>query len=563
MPGDPNKLSRFWQELKRRKVIHVIVVYASAAYVIIELVGNTYEAMNLPDWTPAFAIIVLSIGFPLAVIFSWIYDISSKGIAKTEKKVPADQATRLKNSIAVLPFQDMSQTGDQEYFCDGIAEEIINALAHVSGLTVIARTSSFSFRNQNLDIRKIGQKLNVETLLEGSIRKESKRLRISVQLINSIDGSHIWSERFDRNLEDIFSIQDEISMAVMDNLKIKLLGEEKSVLLKRYTNDFEVYDLYLKALSNIQLATYEGFEKTTEYIGKALKMDPLFVPGYHGLAEMYMLSSFFGKVPPNIGFPKAKEYAERALEIDDKFSDGHRIMGVVSIYYDWDWAAAEHHLKNALKLNPSNEWIHYSYSLFLSFMGRHTESISHAKQIVELDPLSGYFNAHLGLMFTYALRLEEAINHLKQTLTTFPNSHLGHFFLGMAYRSASKMDEAIKEYYIAKELSNGVPIVIAFLAYALYETGRKDEAERLLNSLEKRSKEVYVPAMCFFGYYLLQSDHDRAYKYLEQAIREHDGYLFHYYVTPIIEYRIPTSEPRFADLLKKAGLDLFLKNEEL
>jgi tetratricopeptide (TPR) repeat protein len=195
-------------------------------------------------------------------------------------------------------------------------------------------------------------------------------------------------------------------------------------------------------------------------------------------------------------------------------------------------------------------------------MGRHTESISHAKQIVELDPLSGYFNAHLGLMFTYALRLEEAINHLKQTLTTFPNSYLGHWFLGIAYRSASKMDEAIKEYYIAKELSNGVPIVIAFLANALYETGNQEEAESLIKKLEKRSGKEYVPAMCFFGYYLLQSDHDRVYKYLEQAIREHDGYLFHYLVNPIIEYRIPVNESRCADLLKKAGFERFINKEE-
>ena len=556
-----NKLPQFWQELKRRKVIHVIVVYASAAFVIIELVSNTYEPLKLPDWTPTFVIVVLAIGFPFAIIFSWIYDITSKGIVKTGKAIQVDQSSTIANSIAVLPFQDMSQARDQEYFCDGIAEEIINALAHISGLTVIARTSAFSFKNQNLDIREIGQKLNVETLLEGSIRKDVNRLRITVQLVKAKDGSHIWSERFDRNLEDIFAIQEEISLAVVDHLKIKLLGNEKSAILKRYTDDFEVYNLYLKALSNIQLLTSEGFEKAMSYLRQTLQMNPKFVPGFTALGETYVMSTQVGNVPPNKAYPQAKEYAEKALSIDIRYPDAHRIKGLVSLYFDWDKDIAEHHLKYALKLNSNNEWGHFSYSRFLSFMGRNTDAIVEAKRAIELDPLSGLFSANLGYVYTYARRFEQAIHHLQQTKTMFPGFYPGYHYLGIAYQCVSRINEAIKEHRKAVELSGGIPIIITFLALVLYKTGNKEESESLIKGLEKRSVKEYVPAMCFIPYYLLKGDHNQAYNWVERAISEHDSMVFDGFIIPIKEYRIP-NEPEYSGLMNNVGLKKFFQIEE-
>jgi tetratricopeptide (TPR) repeat protein len=312
----------------------------------------------------------------------------------------------------------------------------------------------------------------------------------------------------------------------------------------------------------MQLTTSEGFAKAMEYIGQALKIDPLFLPGYHGLTEIYIISTFFGNVPPNIAYPKAKEYAEKALEIDDKFSDAYRIKGLVCMYYDWNFEAAEQHIKYALKLNPNGEWIHHSYSQFLTSMGRHAEAIVEAERAVELDPLSAYFSAHLGNININARQFDQAINHLSMTITTFPDYYLGHLGLGMAYRCALKMNEAIKEYNIAMELSNEVPLTVSLLACALYETGRKEEAERLINKLKKKSEKEYVPAIGFSDYYMAKGDYDKAYEYVEQAIREHDGFILHNIASPITEYRIPTDEPRFAELLKKAGLERFTQNEE-
>ena len=303
----PKKLSRFWQELKRRRVIHVIVVYASVAFVIIELVNNVFEPLQLPDWTPTLIIVLLIVGFPLAIVFSWIYDITSKGITRTlpysqmdarSHRVSGTDGDHFENSIAVLPFLDMSPDQDQEYFCDGIAEEIINALTHVVSLKVIARTSSFVFKNKQVDMREIGHMLNVKNLLEGSIRLHKDQVRITAQLINAEDGAHLWSERYDRSLDDIFAIQDDISLAIVDALKVRLLGEEKVMILKRHTENLEAYRLYLRAIYFLQQSTPKGIKNAIDHLNQALERDPKFVLAYIGLALAYLGKITFGPMAP-------------------------------------------------------------------------------------------------------------------------------------------------------------------------------------------------------------------------------------------------------------------------
>ena len=258
MPGGPNKLSHFWQELKRRKVVRVITIYAAVAFVILQLVDIIAEPLNLPSWVMILVIIILGVGFPITIVFSWIYDITSKGITRTETAdltaggevviQKNEEDTGFKNSIAVLPFENMSPHKDQEYFCDGLTEEIITALSHVESLKVISRTSVFAFKGKQKDIRNIGQKLNVNTLLEGSIRKEGNRLRITAQLIKASDGSHIWSQTYDRELKNVFQIQEEISLAIAENLKIKLDKKEREAILSRKESDPEAFDAYLKQM---------------------------------------------------------------------------------------------------------------------------------------------------------------------------------------------------------------------------------------------------------------------------------------------------------------------------
>jgi len=348
MPGKSGNIGQFWQELKRRKVVRVITVYAAATFVIPELVSIIAEPLQLPDWTLALVIVLLCIGFFITVILSWVYDITPDGIEKTKPvqeikelvkptgsiawkiatyvsvsvilafvifylintNKPSEAQTQIGKSIAVLPFVDMSPQKDQEYFCDGITEELINSLTHIDGLKVIARTSSFAFKGKQEDIREIGRKLDVETLLEGSVRKAGERLRITAQLINVEDGSHLWSQQYDRELEDIFAIQDEISLAITDILKLKLLGDENTLVTVRQTDNIEAYNLYLRGRYFWNLRTEEDLKRSIQYYKQAIEHDSKYALAFAGLADAYFIMAWWDWYPRTEGYEKGREYAK-------------------------------------------------------------------------------------------------------------------------------------------------------------------------------------------------------------------------------------------------------------
>jgi TolB-like protein/Flp pilus assembly protein TadD len=483
-----------------------------------------------------------------------VYKISCKEIYNNivEEK---SFAPPIKPSIAVLPFVNMSADPEQEYFCDGITEEIINALSHVEGLKIIARTSAFMFKDKHEDIREIGKKLDVETLLEGSVRKAGHRIRITAQLIKVSDGSHLWSERYDRDLKDIFAIQDEISLAIVSNLKVKLLRKEKEAIVKRYTEDLDAYNLYLKGTYYCQMFTPEGFEKAIKHFEKALKNDPQFGLAYLGPAMVFWSSSYWGNVPPMDAYPKAKEYVKKALEIDDKLAEAHLMQGSINMNYDWDWKAAEKELKLSLQLNPNNAHTHLYYSWYLTFMGNHEKAISEAKQARKLDPLSSYSNTHVGITYSYCGQFDKAIEELQMTLTMNPYYFLARFHLGAAYVLKKMFNEAIEEYIKAADLSEGNPMIVSALASLYYFLGRKEKAEKLTNNLKNRLKQQYVPATCFYLFYISQGKKNQAFDWLEKAINERDSFLPWFIIHPNKRLQIP-DEPRFNELLEKVGLKI-------
>ncbi|MFC1693246.1 tetratricopeptide repeat protein [Candidatus Latescibacterota bacterium] len=462
--------------------------------------------------------------------------------------------TEKKPSIAVLPFVNMSADPEQEYFCDGMAEEIINALSHVEGLQVIARTSTFVFKDNQKDIAEIGSKLNVETVLEGSVRKADNRLRITAQLINVADGYHLWSEKFDREIEDVFAIQDEISLSIVEALKVKLLKTEKAAIVKRYTEDLEAYNLCLKGNYYLQMLTIEGFEKAIECFEQALQKDSNYALAYIGMATVYWVSSYWGNVPPNEAYPRAKEYVNKALEIDNTLGEAHGTLGIINMNYDWNWKAAEREFKQALQLNPNSADINMNYSFLLTLTERHEEAIAEAKRAQELDPLSIHFSALVGIELYYAGRYDEAIKVLRMTITMNPNYYYPHYVLGFVYLGKSMLEESIAEYEKAVDISGGAPRVVASLAVAYYESGKKAKAEKLFDSLKQRSRDEYVPPTCFYWIHRVRGDHDKAFEWLERACNEHDSFLPWFRVTPIDIHRIP-DEPRYKALLKKAGLE--------
>jgi serine/threonine protein kinase len=291
-------------------------------------------------------------------------------------------------SIAVLPFTNMSADPDQEYFCDGLAEELINALTQIEDLHVVARTSAFSFKGQQLDVREIGRKLNVATVLEGSVRKAGNRLRITGQLVKVADGYHLWSERYDREMDDVFAIQDEITLAIVDKLKPRLLGEEKAKLAKSRAVDLEAYNLYLRGRWFAGQLAQEAFEKAIECYNQAIKKEPDYAPAYAGLADCHTWLPFVGPFESKKIMPKARKAALKALQLDDNLAEAHSSMALIKSLYDWDWESGEREYKRAIELNPGVAFIHQRYAMFLMYMGRHDEAINEAERALELDPLS-------------------------------------------------------------------------------------------------------------------------------------------------------------------------------
>jgi len=457
-------------------------------------------------------------------------------------------------SIAVLPFMDMSPQKDQEFFCDGMTEEIINALTHIESLKVIARTSAFAFKDKHMDMREIGNKLDVETLLEGSIRKADNRIRITAQLIKVADGSHLWSEKFDREIENVFAMQDEISLAIVNNLKIKLLGEEKAAIVKRHTEKLEAYNLYLKGIYHCNMSTAKGLDKATEYFEQALKKDPDYAMAYYGLAAVNVGSTLFGNIPPNEAFPKANEYINKALEIDNTLAEAHSMLGLINTYYYWNWKKAELHFKQALQMNPNSSLTHMNYSLMLICTGRHEEAISEAKRAQELDPHSSDITTFVGNAFLHDCQFDKAIKEFKMAISINPKNYLAHSFLASAYIEKSKFMKAFAEFKKAFELADGVPLMVAINAIFYYSIRRKKKSEKLLDSLKKRSLTEYVPATCFYMIHKVQGEQDLAFEWLERACNEHDSFLPWLRVHPFENLRIP-DEPRYKALLKKVGLE--------
>jgi serine/threonine protein kinase len=350
-------------------------------------------------------------------------------------------------STAVLPFSDISPQKDQEYFCDGITEELIDALSKVEGWRVVSRRSSFAFKGKEVDIRQIGDQLNVTHLLEGSVRKAGNRLRISAQLVSVKDGFHLWSEKYDRELEDIFEIQEEIARAIVNKLKIELGEDHKTRLVKRYTENLEAYNLYLKARFHLNKRTEEGLRKGIAYCEQAIAKDPTYAPTYSGLADGFILQGFSGAHPPREVMPKAREAAGKALPLDDSLAEAHTSLACIEAVYEWDWQNAESEFKRALTLNPNYAAAHHWYAInYLVPMERYEEALAEIQKAQEIDPMSEVITATIGLVFYFMGRYDAAVRQYKSVLEMDPGFNLGYLFLGRAYGQTGKYDEALSAF---------------------------------------------------------------------------------------------------------------------
>jgi serine/threonine-protein kinase len=452
-------------------------------------------------------------------------------------------------SIAVLPFTDMSPQKDQDYFCEGMAEEIINALTKVEDLRVAARTSAFQFKGKAQDIRAIGEALNVKTLLEGSVRTAGKRLRVTAQLINVADGYHLWSERYDREIEDVFDIQDDISSRIVNALKITL--EDKH--LQRATPDIEVYRLYLKGRYYWNKMTTETYQKAIDHFQSAIAKDPTYALAYAGLADAYtgLGDAGHSAIPPKEAFSKAMEAVQKALEIDDALAEAHAALGHLMMH-DFDWPGAEREFRRAIELNPNYATAHHILAFYLAQRGRSEEAISTMKRALELDPVSLSISTDLGVLFYYARQYEKAIEQYQKTLEMDPQFVRAYVTLGSTYGQKGMYQEAIAMFQRAMDMSGDRSKVAALgRAYAL--AGMKEDALNAINELKQLSKQRYISPYCIALIYSSMNDKDEAMEWLQRAYDQHVSELIYMKVDPYLDNLRP--DPRFKELLAKVGLE--------
>src|SRR5688572_8607004 len=455
-------------------------------------------------------------------------------------------------SIAVLPFTDMSPAKDQEYFSDGMSEELLNLLSKIHDLKVISRTSSFSFKGKNLDVRKIGKDLGVANILEGSVRKSGNTIRITAQLIEVENGTHLWSETYDREMKDVFATQDEISKMIVDILKIKLGGQQANQPSKSFTKNPEAYEDYLKGRYHWNTRTDEGIKKAIGYFEDAIKKDSNYAAAYSGLADTYLTLYDYELMSFDESTSKAKDAAQRALRINANLAEAHNSLAHIDLH-EWKWKSAEEGFRKAIALDPTYILAHHWYALCLTAIGKTNEAVTQMEKARELDPLSTRINADLGMAYLSDKRFNEAIEQEKKTLELNPRSAGARWIRGMAYQQNKMFEQAIKDYQDALGLSHNNPNYLAALGHVYASSGNTAAAHKILDTLFVVSKQEPVSPFFFALVYTGLNDKENALKWLEKSYEEKSGSVRYLKMEP----RLQTlrNEPRYIALMKKIGLE--------
>jgi TolB-like protein/Tfp pilus assembly protein PilF len=455
------------------------------------------------------------------------------------------------NSIAVLPFVNMSADAENEFFCDGLAEELLNALTKIESLKVAARTSAFSFKGTNTKVSEIGHALGVNTVLEGSVRKAGERVRIMVQVVNAADGYHIWSERYDREMNNIFAVQDEITLAVVEALKVKLLQSERSAMLKKATDDPEAYQLYLRGRAFWNRRTPSDFEKAIGYFEEAIAIDPEYSLAYSGTTDCYTLLAYFEIAAPHELRERARASAIKALDLDEASAESHTSMAMYNLIFEFDMVKTEHHFKKALELNPRLVTAQYLYGTHLASQKRFDEAFRRGRIALELDPLSQPLNGNVARAFYLAGRYDDAIALAEKNLELSPNFFFTHWALGVSYRQSGNIEKAL--HHLRKTVSlSGIFALKGDLGVALAMAGKEGEARELLAELDAESKTRYVSPQWSAVIYAALGEKETALRYLEKAWEVRAIQLVWLGVDP--NFDPLRAEPAFIEILNKSGI---------
>ena len=580
--------ANFFSELKRRNVYKVAVAYGVVGWLVIQVTATIVPALHLPDGLTTSVVVLVLVGLPIALVISWAFEMTPEGMKRTadvsaedvrsmpywsKKKFagfivgaviiaagllafqllrPTRSTIATDNkSIAVLPFESLSEDKSNAYFAEGVQDEILTRLAKVADLKVISRTSTQHFKSAPDNLPQIAKQLGVTNILEGSVQKANDQVRVNVQLINALTDAHLWADTYDRKLTDIFAVETEIAKTIAESLQATLTGSEKNSIAKVPTANPEAYELYLKGRFFWNKRTAADLRKSIEYFNQAIAKDPNYALAYAGLADSYVILSVFGAASPQDSIPQARVAAKKALELDDTLAEAHASSGRILGPFDFEFERSISEFERAIQLNPNYAMAHHWLSWGpLTALGQFDRAIAEGKRAVELDPLSLINNADLGgNVYFNSRRYDEAIAQLRKTIEIDPRFYLAHYYLGQAFQLKGELTEAVGEYQKAVEL-NDDPEALAYLGQAYARAGRRDEAQKILARLTEEAKSRYVSGYSMALMFMGLGDKERAIDALERSYREGAGNdLFTIKVDPMLDDL--RGQPRFEALVAK------------
>jgi TolB-like protein/Tfp pilus assembly protein PilF len=579
-------LSSFFAELKRRNVYKVAVAYAIVGWLLVQVATQVFPFFEIPNWAVRLIVLAIIIGFPIALVIAWAFELTPQGLKRTEDVDPVAQARTKSHawiyvaivaavlsvglfmlgrygfrntnsstselpakSIAVLPFDNLSEDKSNAFFAEGVQDEILTRLAKVADLKVIARTSTQKFKSAPANLPDIAKQLGVLNILEGSVQKVNDQVRVNVQLINALTNAHLWADIYDRKLTDIFAVESDIAKTIADTLQAKLTGSELTAIAKAPTGNKEAYELYLKGRFFWNKRTGADLLKGIEYFNAAIAKDPNYALAYVGLADSYKLLSAYGAASPQASIPQAKAAAKKALELDNMLAEAHTSFGSILGSYDFEFDRAIAEYERAIQLNPNYATAHHWFGCGpLMALALFDRAIAEGKRAIELDPLSMINNADLGWVYFCARRYDDAIAQIRKTLELDSKAYLPCYYLGQALQLKGQLPEAIASYRRSVELDDD-PEALAFLGQAYARNGQKDEAQKILARLTEEAKSRYVSAYSFALMFIALGDKDRAIDAMERAYREgagNDIYLIK--VDPMVDDL--RGQPRFEALVQ-------------
>ncbi|HWE22467.1 MAG TPA: tetratricopeptide repeat protein [Myxococcales bacterium] len=570
-------------ELKRRRVFRALIGYGIAAFAVLQIIEPIMHGLHWPDSVLSYVVAALALGFPLVVTLAWIFDVNEGRIERTtpaagprgarvaillvgigiaaatpgvlwyfylrDGRRPAAEAST--PSIAVLPFVNLSSDREQEYFSDGISEEILNALAQIDGLRVIGRTSSFSLKGKNEDLRVIGQKLDVANLLEGSVRKSGTRVRITAQLVSAANGSHVWSQEFDRQLTDVFAVQEEIAKAVVTALKPKLLAERRTPLEEQRTANTEAYDQYLLGRHFLARGSGDGFVRAVKALEKAVSLDPNYAAAWSALSVAQFWASDQDPLrnDPTKGFPRARFAAERAIALAPNMAEGWAARGSLRTTFDEDWAGARADLERALALSPGSVDVRIAYAWLLGTLGNPKEAIEVMRKATAADPLSAASWMEISGFYLGTGEVDEAVAAAQRALELSPEHGRAARNLGFAFLLSDRFSEA----RAAFERSSNELFRRMGEAMVEHSLGHAAESRRALDRI-LATRTATQAAYQIAQVYAWRGEADEAFRWLDVAVQHHDAGLAYLKYDPLL--RQIRGDPRYTATLEKLKLPL-------